>query len=70
MSAQSYDDKQAYNKGLTAKARFHYLEDSIHDAKKYGKSAANYGSPLDKKGCKSSSPLGMTGSWMSKHCNS
>ena len=46
MSAQSYDNKQAYNKGLTAKARFHYLEDSIHDTKKYGKSAAKMkGSP-------------------------
>ena len=29
---------------------------------------ANYGSPLDKKGC-SKSPLAMKGSWMSKHCN-
>ncbi len=30
-------------------------------------SMANYGSPLEKKGCKS--PLHMSGSWMSKHCN-
>ena len=32
-------------------------------------SMANYGSPLDKKGCKSKSPLAMKGSWMYKHCN-
>jgi hypothetical protein len=32
-------------------------------------SMANYGSPLDKKGCSGSSPLSMKGSWMSKHCN-
>ncbi len=42
----------------------------IHRVDEAKKSAANYGSPLDKKGCKSSSPLGMTGSWMSKYCNS
>jgi hypothetical protein len=30
-------------------------------------SMANYGSPLDKKGC--NSPIAMKGSWMSKHCN-
>ena len=31
-------------------------------------SMANYGSPLEKKGCSSSSPLPMKGSWMSKYC--
>ena len=31
MSGEKYDAKQAYNKGLTASARLHYLENERHD---------------------------------------
>jgi hypothetical protein len=31
MKGKNYDYKEAYNKGLTAKARFHYLENAIND---------------------------------------
>ena len=30
-SGQRYDDKQAYNKKLSSKARLHYLENEEHD---------------------------------------
>ena len=38
-SGQRYDDKQAYNKKLSSKARLHYLENEEHD-----KGVSRYGS--------------------------
>ncbi len=37
-NARKFDEKQAYNKNLTASARLHYLENERHDAP--GKMAA------------------------------
>lgn len=41
MSGKAYDNKEAYNKDLSASARLHYLENERHDdsspAKMYGK---------------------------------
>ncbi len=34
MSGKAYDNKEAYNKNLTAKARLHYLENKEHDDRK------------------------------------
>jgi len=34
MSGKAYDNKEAYNKNLTAKARLHYLENEEHDDRK------------------------------------
>lgn len=42
-SGQRYDDKQAYNKELSSKARLHYLENEEHDKGMSRKSSpANY----------------------------
>lgn len=51
-SGQRYDDKQAYNKKLSSKARLHYLENEEHDkgmsryGSDYGDSAAEFNKGL------------------------
>ena len=53
MKGKNYDYKEAYNKGLTAKARFHYLENAINDQDSPNNmcSPAHYGdSPLNQFG--------------------
>ena len=55
---KNYDYKEAYNKNLTAKARFDYLKNARHDTDSAAKMA--YGD----------SPAKMQGSFMSKHCQS
>lgn len=58
MSGKAYDNKEAYNKDLSASARLHYLENERHDdnspAKMYGKKGSpahmsrdlSYGGPV------------------------
>jgi hypothetical protein len=52
MKGKNYDYKEAYNKGLTAKARFHYLENAIDDQDSPNNmcSPAHYGSPVKQVG--------------------
>lgn len=44
-SGQRYDDKQAYNKKLSSKARLHYLENEEHD-----KGVSRYEEGVSRKG--------------------
>ena len=46
--SRSYDIKEAYNEGLSSKARMHYLENEIADSESAVKM---YGSPAKKAGC-------------------
>jgi len=55
MSGKAYDNKEAYNKNLTAKARLHYLENEEHDDRKgmsmkHGKKHDGPGKYMDHKG--------------------
>ena len=60
MTGKAYDNKEAYNKNLSASARLHYLENERSDDKSpmnmYGKK-----SPLEKELVGSHSPLNMNG---------
>ena len=55
---KKYDQKEAYNKNLSASDRLHYLENARHDTDSAAKMA--YGD----------SPAKMQGSFLSKHCQS
>ena len=48
-SGQRYDDKQAYNKKLSSKARLHYLENEEHDkgVSRYEEGMSRQASPLN-----------------------
>ena len=48
-SGQRYDDKQAYNKKLSSKARLHYLENEEHDKgmSRYKEGMSRNASPLN-----------------------
>ena len=48
-SGQRYDDKQAYNKKLSSKARLHYLENEEHDkgVSRYEEGVSRQASPLN-----------------------
>ena len=48
-SGQRYDDKQAYNKKLSSKARLHYLENEEHDKgmSRYEEGMSRQASPLN-----------------------
>ena len=50
-SGQRYDDKQAYNKKLSSKARLHYLENEEHDKgmSRYEEGMSRQASPLNAK---------------------
>jgi len=52
MKGKNYDYKEAYNKGLTAKARLHYLENARNDQDSPNNmcSPAHYGSPVKQVG--------------------
>ena len=75
---KKYDQKEAYNKNLSASARLHYLENARHDADSpakmaYGKSPAKMESvKTEKNNLLKDNPIAnkASGSFMSKHSQS